>query len=156
MNALLLHNAGPALQVELMPATAKQGAQVVVTAMAGETVQAGERRAFAVAGLGLPLDVDIRSAGDLQAYAAYLAAPAGVQLTHGERVEAPGVFAAAALDGYVALSAEGSAPPAMTLPLQVRGLNPRWSAGCWQSRGYSPGYYGDGSNRWRAVAVDPD
>jgi len=44
----------------------------------------------------------------------------------------------------------------MTLPVQVRGLNPRWSAGVWQVEGYTTGYAGDGHDRWRALAVDSD
>jgi hypothetical protein len=40
--------------------------------------------------------------------------------------------------------------------LIVRDLNPRWSAGLWQLRGFVKGDYGGGANRYRSVAVDLD
>jgi hypothetical protein len=42
------------------------------------------------------------------------------------------------------------------LPIRVRGLNPRWSAGFFQKTGYNVGYYGDGNNRYRPAGFDLD
>jgi len=40
--------------------------------------------------------------------------------------------------------------------LMVRGLNSRWSVGLFQIEGYSKGFYGPGSNRYRPAGLDFD
>ena len=42
----------------------------------------------------------------------------------------------------------------LTVPVLVRVLNPRWSVELWQKEGYSKGFYGPGTNRYRPVGMD--
>ena len=45
--------------------------------------------------------------------------------------------------------------PDTSVPMRVGGLNPRWSAGLFQIKGYNGGnYYSNGSNRYRPLGMD--
>lgn len=119
-------------------------------------VKKGERVVFEAASIGFPLNVPIASQADLERYAAYLAAPDGMQILRGKRLERAGLLDLAP-DGDFAMELSLPRPRQslkLTLPVRVEGLNPRWSAGLLQRQGYVKGHYGTGENRYRPVGLD--
>jgi len=119
-------------------------------------VKKGQTRVFEMAAIGFPLNVEIQSAADLERYAAYLAQPSGMQVVRGKRIEGPGLveFAPDAT-GVVEFSVPKPATKLdLTLPCRIVGLNPRWSAGLRQKKGFVKGDYGPGENRYRALGMD--
>ncbi len=160
MNAHLLFNRGADLLVELREGDARRNAgpgMVFLADNAGAAVEGGQRDFYDVGFLNFPVDADPRGPAELGRYADYLANLPGLELAVGSREVAPGALRIAAVNGVADLKlSRDSAPPMMTVPLEVSGLNPRWSAGLLQRQGYVKGYYGDGSNRWRPLALAPD
>ncbi len=159
MNSHLLVNQGQDMMVELRPRDEqrKLGPQVAFIALAGQAVAAGDSRGFEIFSLNFPVDMELRDPGDLSRYLDYLRKLPGVRLMRGERIGTSGTLRMSPDNGVVELSATAAeAPERMTLPLQIEGLNPRWSAGLLQRAGYVKGYYGNGANRWRPVAVSAE
>lgn len=101
------------------------------------------------------MNVEIKSAADLERYLAYLKAPAGMQVLRGKRIDGPGLVELAP-DERFAVEVVVPKPQErldLTLPCRVVGLNPRWSAGLFQKTGYVKGDYGTGQNRYRALGL---
>lgn len=109
-----------------------------------------------------PLDAPRRGLDRVLAVIAYLADPPALELRRGRVAPAVakgpaigGLLEFVAADGAVTLSAGRPASPIdVPLPVRVSGLNPNWSAGVFQHRGYVLGNYGAGSNRYRAAGID--
>lgn len=107
-----------------------------------------------------PMDQKIVTARELAGAVAYLAAPAGLKLPRGTRVEGPGgLLELAPKDGAVELSLPSAArtpgmpfPP--TLPLRIGPFNPRWSVGLYQIEGYRTHYYSKGNQGWTELGLD--
>jgi len=149
MNAQIFFNRGETLHLKLT------GALEWYADLEGQTVKKGDRYTVEWAALGFPLDVPVASAADLQRYVAYLQQPTGLQVLRGRRLDGPGLVEFAPDEGAVELSLPQPAPRLdLTLPVRIRGLNPRWSAGLFQKQGYSKGFYGPGENRYRALGLD--
>jgi len=109
-----------------------------------------------------PLDEPRRGLERVLEVIGYLAKPPGLEVPRG-RIISPngqtatvgGLLRVAAVDGAATLGVGRSASPInVPLPVRVSGLNPNWSAGVFQRRGYVLGNYGEGTDRFRAAAVD--
>ncbi len=123
--------------------------------MAGKRVQAGERYSFELFSLGVPVNIGLKNQTDVTRLLGYLHQPEGMKVVRGQRVASPGFIECAAANGAVeALVPKPSWKTNLTLPLRVRGLNRRWSAGLFQKSGYVLGHYGTGENRYRTLGVD--
>jgi len=119
-------------------------------------VKRGEAFVMEIAGIGFPVNVPVGSAADLQEYVEYLKAPVGLAVLRGRRLEDPGLIEFAPDEG-LAVELTLTRPPrklGLTVPCRIRGLNPRWSAGLFQKKGYVKGDYGPGENRYRPLGVD--
>jgi hypothetical protein len=119
-------------------------------------VKKGQTFVFQLAGIGVPVHVEVKSAADLQRYASYLQSPAGMKVLRGRRTDGPGfVELAPDADGVAEIAVpRPQTPRSFTLPCRVDGLNPRWSAGLWLKKGYVKGHYGTGENRYRPLGLD--
>ena len=119
-------------------------------------VRKGESFTMEIAAIGFPVNVEVRSSEDLQRYVAYLSRPEGMRLLRGTRLDRPGPVDLAPDAGYaveLVLPRPGRKLQ-LTLPVCIAGLNPRWSAGLFQRKGYVKGDYGPGENRYRALGLD--
>jgi hypothetical protein len=125
-------------------------------------VRRGDTEHFELLSIVDPLDAPQRGAERVMALAAYLSGPVGVEVSRGRlastdsrRPMSDGLLEIAATDGAVRVRAGRPEPGiGVPLPIRVTGLNPNWSAGVFQHRGYVLGNYGDGRDRYRAVGVD--
>ncbi|MCX7597652.1 MAG: hypothetical protein N2512_02110 [Armatimonadetes bacterium] len=132
-----------------------QGAIEFFADVENKSFRAGDSYTFEIAALGFPVNVEIDGPQDLARYVEYLRAPAGLKIIRGARQPSHGVLTVAVSDGAAELSVPRPATRLdLTLPVCVTGLNPRWSAGLFQVRGYSKGFHGPGENRYRALSVD--
>ncbi|MHB9025369.1 MAG: hypothetical protein ACYC7E_14570 [Armatimonadota bacterium] len=115
-----------------------------------------ERHVFEMTTIGFQVEgTPISKADEFLPYVNYLQEPAGVTLSRGTRVPGPGLYEVKPAQGAVEITAtQAGAPTEMLLPVCVRGLNPRWSAGLYQVAGYSKGFHGTGDNRYRALGMD--
>jgi len=148
-NAQLFFNRGPDLTL------AVTGTLELRANVQGVTFKKGDRYTTEIAGFGFPLDVPVHTLAGLKQYVDYLAQPAGMRILRGKRVDSAGVLEMALANHAVELSVPRPAKKlSLTLPLLVRGLNTRWSAGLFQRQGYSKGFYGPGANRYRPVGMD--
>jgi len=118
-------------------------------------VSAGGSYAYELFSVGCPLDAAAHTAATLRDQVAYLAAPERLQVTRGTRLAPLGPVEVQAQQYAVHLVLpRPSAVHSLTVPVVVHGLNPRWSAGLWQLRGFVKGDYGGGDNRYRSVGLD--
>jgi hypothetical protein len=121
----------------------------------GKEAKRGETYTYEVASLGFPIDVPIKSPQDFVRVLEYLKDPAGMTITRGKRIESPRVVELEPVEGAVELIVpKPSDREKFTLPLRIRNLNPRWSAGLFQKTGYVKGDYGTGENRYRPLGLD--
>ena len=122
------------------------------------TVGIGDSYAYELFSVGCPLDAAAHSAEALRDQVAYLAAPERLQVTRGRRGAPSGPLETTHAGTYAVhiVVPRPSAVRKLTLPVVVRDLSPRWSAGLWQLRGFVKGDYGGGAHRYRSVAVDVD
>jgi hypothetical protein len=150
-NAQLFFNRGPDLTLVLTAGLELRGN------LEGVEFKRGDTYTTEIAGFGFPLDVPVHTPEGLKKYADYLAQPAGMQILRGKRADSPGVLELTPSDSAVELSIPRPASRlSLTVPLLVRGLNTRWSVGLFQKAGYSKGFYGPGTNRYRPVGLDFD
>jgi hypothetical protein len=125
---------------------------------------AGDTWHFEVMSFVDPLDAPVEPVDRLVALAAYLSAPAPLEVLRGDAEQVgpenggpAGLFEIAAEKGAAAVRVgRPSVPRGSPLALRVSGLNPRWSAGVYLRQGYVLGHYGPARNRYRAAAVDSE
>ncbi|MDB4987558.1 MAG: hypothetical protein JWN04_2736, partial [Myxococcaceae bacterium] len=115
------------------------------------SIKPGAELEIELAGHAFPVDMAV-DAGVLRRYLANLDAPAGLRLLRGTRGAGAGLLDLTPSHFAIEVEAAQLSAPA-TLPLRITELNPRWSAGVLQKAGFSAGYYGGGSDRYRALAV---
>ncbi|MFQ5807993.1 MAG: hypothetical protein ACE5JM_00110 [Armatimonadota bacterium] len=123
----------------------------------GTEVQAGETYHFELFSLGYPLDVAVDEAEDFVRTMQYLREPRGMDLLRGQMMVSHGTIELVP-EGYVA-EVRLPRPPEkthLTLPMRLRGLNRRWSAGLFMREGYVQGHYGPGRDRYRPLGIDLD
>jgi hypothetical protein len=123
--------------------------------MGSTSVGAGDSYAYELLSVGCPLDAAAHDAETLRRQVAYVARPERSQVTRGFRIT-PSALLEARVDRYAVhvVVPRPSAVKDLTIPMIVHGLNPRWSAGLWQLRGFVKGAYGGGENRYRSVGID--
>ncbi|MBI4025733.1 MAG: hypothetical protein HY360_12185 [Verrucomicrobia bacterium] len=124
---------------------------------AGRQVKKNDRYDFEVAGFGFPVNVKINNPADFMRYVAYLKEPTGLTIKKGKRLDAPGLIELTPENHAVEVSVPKPTQRLdLSLPVRVRGLNPRWTAGLFQKTGYVKGDYGAGENRYRELGLDFD
>ena len=140
------------------PVRLKAGSAIELFAdVEGRKFRAGESYRFELAGFGFPVNVEIGGPQDLARYVEYLRAPAGLKVIRGAGQPSHGPVTVAVRDGAAEIFVpQPSSRLDLTLPVCITGLNPRWSAGLFQVRGYSKGFHGPGDRRYRALGVDTE
>jgi len=131
----------------------------VVADIAGRRVKVGDRFHFELFSVNEPIDVEAHGPDRFRRILHYLAEPDGMSVVSGRRRKALGFFEVAAqgADAPVELKVTRPAEPiGLTIPVRVSGLNPRWSAGLFQIKGYSTGYYTNGQNVYTTLGFDFD
>lgn len=146
-NAYLFVNNGPDLTVSIATDS------VAFVDTQSRRVERGDTASFSLSAFGFSV-ADARSQAErASAFFRRLSDDATLDLLRGTRDRLPGLFQLAIVDGAVEVRMPKQGD-ARLLPLRVRELNPRWSAGLLQKQGYTAGFYGTGRDRYRALAVD--
>jgi hypothetical protein len=141
------------ISVELQIAPPKS--LLISADLAGRAVKRGDLYHFELFSLGIPLNVEMKSPEAMRHLLTYLDQPAGLEIRRGKRLPSPGFIEVASQDGAVEVRVPQPAEKTyLTLPLRVKGLNRRWTAGLWQKNGFVRGEYGSGANRYRPLGVD--
>jgi hypothetical protein len=147
---LFLVRAQP-LELEITP----PGLIVISADIAGRRVQKDDTLRFELLSLGIPMNVEVKSAQAMRRLLEYLEEPQGLEILRGQRLSSPGFVEVAAADGAAEVRVPKPAQRTdLAVPLRVKGLNRRWTAGLWQKSGYVKGDYGSGTNRYRPLGVD--
>jgi hypothetical protein len=103
----------------------------------------------------MPIDITVTNVAALERIVDYIEDPEGMQILSGTRVTSPGLVEIQPQGYRVDISLPRPAQPIdILLPIRIRNLNPRWSAGLYQKTGYSAGFYGPGDSRYRALGID--
>lgn len=149
-NRHLFVNRGGPIRVNAGP-----GGILLSAPLEGREVKKGESYTYEVVSIGFPVDVEVKSAQDLARTLSYIKEPTGMLVVRGKRGDSPGVLEFDPVDGAIEISIpKPSDLEKFTLPMRVRNLNPRWSAGLFQKSGYVKGEYGTGENRYRPLGLD--
>ena len=123
--------------------------------MEGQIVKMGETRQYELFAVNDALDCEWRGPERCFQVLNYLDKPDGVKITRGRRLESFGYFDVEANDFACAITLpRPNQSVSLTLPVRVIGLNPRWSAGLFQIKGHSSGYYSDGMNGYTSLGFD--
>lgn len=149
MNAHLLINRGSPLQLRV-----GQTVELWSTRPA-RNVRAGDDDSLEVASIGLPLDPPVKDAGDLVPILDLLREVNSVQVLRGTRLDSAGLIDLLPNDGSTEL-ASPRFPFRGVLPVRMRNMNARWSAGVLLLEGNVAGFYGAAANRYRALGVSAD
>jgi len=122
----------------------------------GRSIEAGDSHHYELMTVHDPLDVDHLSGQRFQKVVRYLENPDGLEMLQGRRLKSSGLLELHADGQVVELRIVRPVNKVhLSLPLQVRGLNPRWTAGFFQIKGANTtGYYGTGENRYTALGFD--
>jgi len=131
----------------------------VMADLQGKPVKAGDRFRHELFSVNEALDTEARGPKRFQRILEYLAKPEGMTVVHGTRHKALGFFdvQAGGADKPVELRiTKPTEPIALTIPVRVLGLNPKWSAGLLQVAGHSTGYYSKGKNVYTTLGFDFD
>ena len=151
MNAHIFWNRGDTLRL------AVSSTLDILADLSGAQLGPRDEYTFELSGLAFPLDPPIETEARIRRYVDFLREPTALQVLRGTRRRSPGLLEVAVDGGSTELAiprAEGV--DGLTLPVRLTGLNPRWSVGVLQKDGYSPGFYGSGHDRYRALGVDAD
>jgi len=132
---------------------------VWVTAdLAGQAVATDEMHHYELFSVNEPLDAE-SGIPRFERILGYLAQPEGMQVLQGARlpgdefidVQADAVNHQVELQVPAPTNAIG-----ITIPVRVHGLNQNWSAGMYQIKGHSTGYYTDGEDEYTSLGFDFD
>ena len=123
----------------------------------GEEVKAGGTRRFELFSLGYPLDVEVNEAEDFARTIEYLERPGGLEVLRGERIESAGIVELEPEKHVAEIRLpQPEEKTELTVPVRLRSLNRRWSAGLFMREGYVQGHYGPGTSRYRPLGIDLD
>jgi len=151
-NTVVFFNRGKTLELELIGDRMK-----IYAASPGKPVKAGDRYDYKVFALAWPVTVPVKGVADITRVVDYLMNPTGFEVVRGKRIKDVGVIDLAQDAGVVEFRVPKPARRVdLTLPVRVKGLNTRWSAGLFMKTGYVMGGYGTGKNRYRALGIDFD
>jgi hypothetical protein len=121
----------------------------------GKKVKAGDIYSFELFSLGVPVNMGLKSQSEVTGLLTYLDQPTGMKILRGQRLKSSGLIELAAEDGMAEVMVPRPAwKTNLTLPVRVKGLNRRWSAGLFQNSGYVLRQDGSGKNRYRSLGVD--
>lgn len=121
-------------------------------------VKAGETYDFEMFAMTWPLDMVMRSAGELVKAVAYLENPTGMELKRGKREPGKGgLLEILPENGVVEIKipkpADGSN---RVVPVRAGVFNKRWTVGLYQVEGYRTHYYSKRNSGWREMGLDFD
>jgi hypothetical protein len=125
------------------------------SALEGKDVKKDDVYTYELLSVTFPVDVQIKSKGDLINTINYIKNPTNMSIIKGKKIESDGLLEFTPTDNLVeAIFPKPETKANLILPLRVQGLNPRWSVGLYQKDGYVKGDYGTGNNRYRALGLD--
>jgi len=158
-NGVLFVNRGDPIRVVVDFGGNSSWSVGVMADLQGKTVKAGDRFRHELFSVNEAMDTESRGPKRFRRVLDYLAQPEGMTIVRGTRRRTLGFFdvEADAVDKPVELKVTKPAEPiALTIPVRVLGLNPKWSAGLLQVAGHSTGYYGNGKNAYTTLGFDFD
>jgi len=122
----------------------------------GREVKAGETFHHELFSVNEAIDTEARGPERFLRVLAYLERPDDLEVIRGKVLDSPGYFDMKSEEnGPVELKVSRPAEPiAVTIPVRVRGLNPRWSAGLFQIAGHTTGNYTDGKEVYTSLGFD--
>jgi len=121
----------------------------------GKDVKKDETYTYELLSITFPVDVQIKSKGDLINAINYIKNPSGMSIIKGQRIESDGLLEFKPTDNIVeVVFPKPESKTNLTIPLRVQGLNNRWSVGLFQKEGYVKGDYGTGEDRYRPLGLD--
>jgi len=154
-NALFI-NRGEPIRVQIDPGESSWQASIFAD-IAGKEVKPGDTFHHELFTVNEAIDTEERGPTRFGRILKYLDQPDGIQILSGQKGAGP---------GYVDLETDApgqavelkvprpSTPIALTIPVRVTGLNPRWSAGLYQIAGHALGNYTDGKNVYTTLGFD--
>ena len=154
-NSSLFINAGKPMLLQINPSN---GVQIMLYAdLKDSRMDTGDTLVYKLFAVNDPLDQSNRGVVRFTDIRRYLARPEGLKLLRGKQIESNGVFDVEAVNGAVEIHVPRPTEPiGLTIPVRISGLNPNWSAGWLQRKGFSTGFYHDGTNAWCPAGFDLD
>ena len=158
-NGVLFINRGDPIVVGVNVDPRGKGAWYVrvMADLEGKPVKAGDQFHHELLSVNEALDTEARGPARFRSILKYLASPVGMTVLGGSRINTLGFFDVQVddVERPVELKvAQPTEPLALTIPVRVLGLNPRWSAGLFQITGHSTGFYTAGKNVYTTVGFD--
>ncbi len=126
--------------------------------LAGLAVNANDMHHYELFSVNEPLDAE-SGLERFERILDYLAQPEGMQVLQGVRLPGDEFFdvQADAVDYQVELQVPAPTNAiGITIPVRIHGLNPNWSAGLYQIKGHTTGYYTDGEEEYTSLGFDFD
>ena len=160
-NGVLFINRGDpiVIGVNIDPRGQKAWYVRVMADLEGKQVKAGDVFHHEVFSVNEALDTEAYGPERFQYILKYLAAVESMTVVRGSRINTLGFFDIKT-DGTerpIELKVtQPTEPVALTIPVRVFGLNPKWSAGLFQISGHSPGNYTNGMNVYTTLGFDFD
>ena len=157
-NSFLFLNRGEDVRVNVVYSGGSYLVQVVGD-LQGQSVAAGEEKHYEFFSINDPLDVSTVGQPRFLGILDYLDQPEGIQVLQGTRLTTLGFFDVETPSNNVPvelLLPRPTEPMQLTLPVRVHGLNANWSAGLYQRKGHTTGYYTDGEDEYTTLGFDFD
>ena len=124
--------------------------------IAGTKVKAGKSYHHELFSVNEAIDTEARGPERFLRVLAYLRRPEGMKVIRGRVLDSPGYFDVEA-EGNEPIELKVRRPSeeiALTIPVRVDALNPRWSAGLFQIAGHTTGNYTDGKEVYTSLGFD--
>jgi len=156
-NGVLFVNRGDPIIVELCITPQGSWYFRVTADVAGKAVKAGDRFHNELFSINEAMDTEAKGPKRFRRILDYLAKPEGMTIVSGTRRPTLGFFDVETEDAGTPVElklAKPAEPIALTLPVRVFGLNPKWSAGMLQVTGHTTGYYTKGKNVYTTLGFD--
>ena len=155
-NNILFINRGSPLEFRFGKSGGNNRLSIFLQGYEGRSIEAGESCHYELMTVHDSLDVDHLSGKRFPKVMQYLKNPDGLMVLRGRRLKSTGLLELHADEQLVELRLDRPASKVhLSLPVQVHGLNPRWTAGFFQIKGANTtGYYGTGENRYSALGFD--
>lgn len=157
VNASAFINRGEPVVFRVAPPETVGGWAWLLADAQGRTVAADEKLTYEYAALNFPTTASPHTPEETARLMAYFMAPRGLTVRRGALdTTSPGLLDVTATDGAIEIAATDPGDmPHLVLPGRIHGLNPRWSAGLWQRKGYGGKFYHqDGKDLFTPLGMD--
>ncbi|NOX53153.1 MAG: hypothetical protein GXP27_01685 [Planctomycetes bacterium] len=156
-NSVLMLNVGEPVEVGVLIGRKSVLVRIEAADLAGKRVKAGETHHFALLSVSDPVDASQRGPERFRRILECLSQAEGLEIRRGMPQPGIGWLRIEAEDGVVELlMPQPKRRRDMPLAVQISGLNPRWSAGLFQIKGHSMGYYTDCRDVYTPLGFDHD